>query len=265
MYRKSIITFLDILGFRSLIESRPFDKIQTALKVLKNVSQQFIEEIDENSFSRAVIQFSDSIVRVRPLLIGNDHAPSPTFYAEICDLIRTQGFMAQHGICIRGAVTVGDVHIDKSGAFGPGFIRAYELESTLALYPRIVIDPIFFPELSAHLERHGSESMNEEAGIKFSLRRGDDGLHWIDYFRRYIQDFVDPENTDIFVAAHKKLIIDNAPSKGVLSSIALKYLWLARYHNTSIDEMSPVFRIESKLDNMRISENEFPLLHSSAP
>lgn len=261
MYRRSIITFLDVLGFRSLVSSKPFDEIQNTLRILRNVSLHD-HEVDEDSFECRVLQFSDSIVRVRPLLINEQSAPYMTFYAEINDLIRTQGFMASRGICVRGAVTVGDVHIDNGGAFGPGFIRAYELESTLAMYPRIVVDPAVFPELAAHRKRHKREVMNEETAIKLSLLRGDDGLHWIDYFRLYLENFVEPENTDHFITAHKRLILDGTPSKHELSSVALKYLWLARYHNSSIDDLPVAFRteIENNINAMRISEIEFPLL-----
>lgn len=41
---------------------------------------------------------------------------------------------------MRGAVTVGAIHHDQHIVFGPALNRAYELESKVAFYPRILID-----------------------------------------------------------------------------------------------------------------------------
>jgi hypothetical protein len=48
--------------------------------------------------------------------------------------------LAVSGFWIRGAVTVGLIHHDEHIVFGPALNRAYELESKVAIYPRILID-----------------------------------------------------------------------------------------------------------------------------
>jgi hypothetical protein len=54
---------------------------------------------------------------------------------------------AREGFWIRGGVTIGDLVHDKDVVFGPGLNRAYELESTVAVKPRIVLDANCLDEL----------------------------------------------------------------------------------------------------------------------
>jgi hypothetical protein len=41
---------------------------------------------------------------------------------------------------LRGGVAEGDIIHDEEGVFGPALIRAYELESRIAMFPRVVVD-----------------------------------------------------------------------------------------------------------------------------
>ena len=93
MYRRSIVTFIDILGFGNLVATNTVEQIQDALRLLRNVSVwDYNDEVDDASFVERVIQFSDSIVRVRPLVIGQELAPFGTFCGEVRDLAHIQGF-----------------------------------------------------------------------------------------------------------------------------------------------------------------------------
>ena len=47
---------------------------------------------------------------------------------------------ASQGVWVRGGVTVGNILHDDDVVFGPALNRAYELESKVAKFPRIVLD-----------------------------------------------------------------------------------------------------------------------------
>ena len=53
---------------------------------------------------------------------------------------------AINGFLFRGGVTVGDLVHEDEAVFGPGLNRAYYLESKIAMYPRIVLDPLYMEE-----------------------------------------------------------------------------------------------------------------------
>ena len=40
----------------------------------------------------------------------------------------------------RGGVAIGDIYHDDEAVFGPGLVRAYDIESNVAKFPRIVVD-----------------------------------------------------------------------------------------------------------------------------
>jgi hypothetical protein len=49
------------------------------------------------------------------------------------------------GILLRGAICVGDLFIGDHATFGPALIDAYDLESNVAVFPRIAIRPAARP------------------------------------------------------------------------------------------------------------------------
>lgn len=63
---------------------------------------------------------------------------------------------------MRGAITHGKIYHHVPMLFGSAYQKAYELESKLAVYPRIIIDDVVFDFLS---ERKGEFPLNEHAII----------------------------------------------------------------------------------------------------
>jgi hypothetical protein len=41
---------------------------------------------------------------------------------------------------VRGGITIGELYLDEILVWGTGLVRAYELENTIAIFPRVVID-----------------------------------------------------------------------------------------------------------------------------
>jgi hypothetical protein len=170
MYEKRITFFIDILGFRNIVEKTKKDKnysieIFNVLNSMKseNIGNEMFLEINETEeskkemdeikkvqalFSKALMgessiritHFSDSIV----LSIGLEN----DMYAM--SLIEYVGRLIYRlwkdfKILIRGAVSVDDlVHIENGPLFGPAMVNAYDFETNLANYPRIIFDDFSF-------------------------------------------------------------------------------------------------------------------------
>lgn len=134
-YTNRIVAFIDILGFKSLISSLPenvdlHSKLYTALSYIKYYKDLSCNE--DTSFNDLEVNtFSDSIV------ISSEEK-------NIDTLIYTCGCIQSHllylGILTRGGISSGyTVHNDNI-LYGDGMIKAYDLESKCAIYPRILID-----------------------------------------------------------------------------------------------------------------------------
>jgi hypothetical protein len=235
-YRPSIVTFIDILGFRSIVNQTPASEIYEIVKRVQRHAGSTDEDVvrkyglaEQANWTRCVF-FSDSIVRVRPF--DAEYRDGSLFY-EIIDLVHAQGELAFQGIFIRGGLTIGDIHQGSDVIFGPAMVRAFDLESSFANYPRIVIDPSVFKALRTeqrlHAEHH--DVAQEMKYIKRLVRRGDDGLYYIDYLGAFRDEMDEPEAFPEYLAEVKKKIVSQAISATDNLSVLQKYLWMAKYLN----------------------------------
>ncbi|MEN2413245.1 hypothetical protein [Flavobacterium mesophilum] len=128
-YKENIVAFLDVLGFSNLVYNKTNDLIESyfsyLLEELHNLNKDGI-------FS--VLFISDSIV------ISTD-ASEVELKKMIRFIAKVQYFLLLKGILIRGAISYGNLYLDKDKNIivGPGLINAYNLESK-ASTPRVIID-----------------------------------------------------------------------------------------------------------------------------
>lgn len=266
MYKESVITFVDILGFKNLINSSTYEEVAAKLSIVRRLSGLNDAE-DGDGFEPKIIQFSDSIIRIRPLdSTTNKEGQYGLMFFEMLDLVHMQGELINHGICIRGGVSVGDVHFDNQVLFGPGFVRAYELESIYADYPRIVVDPILISQVKKDQRLASADNTlsQEFSYIRKNIRKGSDGIYFIDYLRSFLDEIDDSSNIPIFLQNHKSIILNNAGGASQLSSVSAKYLWMATYHNELIAKLDKDFFAEHgiKRKDLEVTPAEMPLLQS---
>lgn len=263
MYRRSIFTFIDILGFSQIVQkSKNPDEIKEMLATLQQEAKPEGEmaKLMEMSF----LTFSDSTVRSVPIESkANKKYKDGILWQEIISLIHLQFRMVRRGHFIRGGMTVGDIYTDDSMIFGPAIIQAYTLETDFAIYPRIVIDPIVFTTLETEPLVRGHELEDEWDYIRTFVRKDADGLWFIDYLSGIMTELDEPGMEFDWLAAHKELIIKNANEFKSLSRIGAKYLWLATYHNMVAREITDKHYAKHGVDrdDYLITGEELPLLY----
>ena len=144
-YSYSLITYLDVLGFRDLVEHKTAGQISQIIRILKETTKQDKDVSKEHEMG--FFNFSDTTIRIAPLYTKtNLERPSGHLFWEILGLVHVQFELALQNIIVRGAVAAGDIVKSWGVLYGPGLVRAYELEQK-ASYPRIIIDPKLFEEL----------------------------------------------------------------------------------------------------------------------
>lgn len=233
-YQEAIVSFIDVLGFRNLIETESPDKIIEIFNQMKFL-KVYDDELDEEPLAYSYT-LSDAIVRVRP--IDNKYRYG-TLFQELSDLQIAQMELINKGIFIRGGVTIGEIHIGENGLgplFGPAFNRAYELETGYAVHPRIVLDSntlsryMSDPKLQA--EHHDFE---HDSDYVLSCISNHSNTGWfVDYLgldagsfdHGYCGLYETFKNHHEFIQSNLATISDK--------KIRDKYVWLAKYHNNSI-------------------------------
>jgi hypothetical protein len=160
-YERRLIIFFDILGWKEHIRRAGSDTARiTELNFILNMFSVFERHRGEEALPGAQIStFSDNIAVSVPY--------SPEFLESMINaMARVQLGLALAGFLVRGAISIGELVHTRSAVFGPALIRAYELESRRAVYPRVLLDP----------------DCEELQGLEGPLLRLEAGLPFIDPF-----------------------------------------------------------------------------------
>ena len=262
-YTESVVTFLDILGFGSLVsDEEQFEKIERTLNRLQEWTQ--FEEFQTEGFEQRATNFSDCCVRSTPIVKSTGESNSFGILAhEILDLVHAQlNLIGMESVLRRGAVTVGSLHHEEDQVFGPALVRAYYLETDVAQYPRIIVDPRLIHRMNSTedfvADQHDHDQ--ERSHIADCLKRDRDGIYFIDYLGLSASELDDVPESVLFLQRHRDLILAGAQTHGERPALAVKYNWLLEYHNDYVRTLNEDVLSEYDLDRdvFLIDESNLP-------
>ncbi len=258
-YEQAIVTYIDILGFSDLVSAKTSQEIHEILMLIEKAATP----CDSNKWLYApeTKVFSDSIIRIRKINTkANIDLHIGLLFYELSDLIAVQVDLICGNILIRGGITFGKIYVDDNKIYGPAFIRAHDLESKFANYPRVVVDPALIREFKKNnLLRNENHSLKQESSyIKEMIRLGDDGLYFIDYLRSFITE--NPDLYLVFLKKHREIISESIKKYKDHNEVIKKYLWMANYHNILIDELMKKYKAKEYLQELHINSCYFPSL-----
>ncbi|MBN1214624.1 MAG: hypothetical protein JXA99_04200 [Candidatus Lokiarchaeota archaeon] len=142
----SIVTFIDILGFKNHITE--YDKNQES-NVLQRLQKSLSDSINAINLTKSINplyskvldyqMFSDCLCLSIPIYDNDED-----FISELNSMIiiatTYQFLMLLNGFFVRGGISIGSYYSDDSMIFSGGLVRAYEIESKKAINPLIQID-----------------------------------------------------------------------------------------------------------------------------
>jgi hypothetical protein len=234
-YGRFGLTYVDVLGFSDLIsesmkDELVVDEIGFELGRFVDALEQFGPKGAFNAFN-----FSDHCVRATKL-------PPRSNVATYLDregfyLAERQLQMVMRGWFLRGAITVGNLAVSEKLIFGPALVRAHILESTIAVYPRIVIDP----ELNELTNANSSFARD----YQFTDR---DGITCIDYlFGVFLRRFEFPGESERdpwrVLEDHRQACEEFLNSGKAVKDLRVrqKAAWVAFYHNHTLKRLAERF------------------------
>lgn len=218
----SYVAFLDVLGFSEMVESDcevgPMSSSPN-LDILHDVHNETIGQISGKNEIK-LTQFSDSVVFSRKF------DASVSVFKEFIDVVLNfQYRLFSKGLLCRGGVSYGKHFEDGSFLFSKGLINAYRIESSMAKFPRVVLDDNLLQLVCpSHKEL-----------LQLPLLKADDETFFVDYLREVPYDVGYPVVLSKWQSA-----------KNRESAIRDKILWLVRYFDFSfresnVEPMSPSF------------------------
>jgi hypothetical protein len=174
------VAFLDILAFTKKVEDcndEP-DKLLCLAKKITHIQKTgnvFKDILDKLNF----IVVSDSIVISIPVKAFENRTLA--IFAEVLANLQ-YGFFIKYEFLIRGGVSIGNIYHKDNVVLGEAYLEAYNLESKVAVYPRIVISD----KLLKYVNDNNLGDVNTRLNKEFTFTElccqdKGDSLSFIDY------------------------------------------------------------------------------------
>jgi hypothetical protein len=227
IYQDRITAFIDILGFKDLVKQTTDQKdpitaqkkLDTLFDVVEYVNDYFRLSRDEIGFTQntKVTLFSDSIV------VSIDKANSIGVLEIFTALKKLQIHLIHDKILLRGGIVHGKLIHKEDMLLGPALISAYYLESSSALYPRIVIDPKVMAIYARRDGKRISKLRIKNYDYHKTFAQDFDGTCYIDYFSDII-NYLNGGSVEEYINDIGSMIETNLKIFDI--GIRMKYMWM---------------------------------------
>lgn len=224
-YRDHFVAFLDILGFKAMINSNTCEEIY---EIFTEIHSRSKSSMNYNGFDIDAYQhihhkiLSDSVIVYIEANI-DDAFPA---LLDICRKLQIALADREQPILLRGGIAKGSLYYEEDIIYGQGLTQAYLLESNLARYPRIIFTGETL-EAGRKTTKYMFPSLD---GIVLEFEKDEDELHYLTFFTLFSK----PEESKVF---YDRLIdlCNNVLAKTTDASLREKYLWLKRKIEATID------------------------------
>jgi hypothetical protein len=247
-YKKSLVAYLDIIGFKKKIEksSKSAEEADAIYQILRthHRTTQIINKGKDAPYIELTklkaTSFSDNIVISLPIM--NDK----TFRSFIHLVTYFQWDTTDFNSFLRGAIVFGRICHTKEVVFGPAMVHAYELERKVSKWPRVIVDQELIDLLSEE---------TRQFAFDYVLLRDETGLLFVDYLRYIyltkLAEETDGTNkvpsylTEEFVFRQHRQSIELALNEPrLVSRVLFAFYKLSTYHNDCIDRICREFQID---------------------
>jgi hypothetical protein len=227
IYATRYVAFIDILGFSEIVRNSTSSAQQATelVRILERISsraeplafdQTHGDDFRAQSFSDCIV-VSEGATRA-----GLEHLLFVVAQLQL-DLLANR-------ILTRGGIAKGKLHHTDKIVFGPALIAAYQLESTIAAYPRVIVDRATHEDY----KNLDLEALKDKfTGIAPRLRYDEDGPVFVDFLTPFRNLGTSPYRDRHRVTAEScHAAIQSQVNDSIYDPrIYIKLRWLALYWN----------------------------------
>ena len=210
---KCIVAFIDILGVSAKIK----ESAQAAIQDIWIFCHRVIKTTNNTRIKVKI--FSDNIFLCASLEQGEELQVFKEFFTIINEIESTM--INLNSSFVRGAIVVGKVHFEDNFVLGEALLKAYEIESKVAIFPRIVIDETVF------------EYIKRESSF---FKKDMDGFYFYDFLNFAGHTLTNPKTGEktgrlLKLPQFKANILGNYKKNKNNYAVLQKMNWLKQYFN----------------------------------
>jgi len=242
-YSKYIVTFIDVMGFKDLVEKRyaadssPVRSIIDALRETNAICGKYRTPggLDVKIKSHA---FSDSIVRRIRVEEKSQEYIMRTLDWELFQLALMQISLLEDGVFIRGCMNIGPMYARQEVFFGEAFNEAYRIESKEAVNPVIVLSQSVVDCITTYPHYQGYELLSTFGNPNMKYNHSYTYLNYL-YLIKTLNLLTDRIQIEKFIVSHRDRVQDEISRNLDNVQVLMKYLWLKELHNHYVKQMEP--------------------------
>ena len=222
-YEYKVCCFIDVLGFKQHIKGLVDDNDTPNFNAINNLysSLKKLKELGEDAKSVNLgfefSQFSDCIV------ISFNYENGSNLMFILLSFLHAQCELVQHGFLIRGGISIGRLHHSQQFVFGEALVKAYELESNLAKFPRIILHRDVIDICKEFGDHHPTQ---EEKYLNQIILEDEDGQSYLNYFESAITEFDEPYDILTYIKNIRNNFLDGFDHIESSDPIYEKLNWL---------------------------------------
>lgn len=221
--KQCAVAFIDVLGIKNKIEFNSKWTLNWMWIFYKNIINEII------NYSQMKVQiFSDNILICEEI---DEKNPEIAIYEVLSVIEKIEFEQFKIGaLFLRGSFVIDNLYFGENFVYGQALLKAYELESKTAIYPRVIIDVSVLKNIKI-----------ENTFISLD----DDNVYFYDYLQAYIT-----ENRN---SSFNKLnllfgnILANLQSKNITESVIKKMEWLINYFNNICEKNEINMKIKKEI------------------
>lgn len=219
-----MVAFIDVLGASNKIKNDSAGSLNTVHRVYEKALKLYKEQL---LFERHTTFDEDDTVETIRIKIFSDNI---VLYTRINDDLRgcfihlvylagyMQAIFLNEGLLVRGGIAKGDFYGDDIMIWGNALVNAYEIESNIAIYPRIVVQSGII------------NGVEEEFANNYKcLSVDEDGCYYIDYLSEYFYGDINGAINKAEDKCNNELKAAGFKSDKENSKVVQKLVWQKNY------------------------------------
>jgi hypothetical protein len=242
-YEEHIVAFIDLLGFRQLVESMTVRQAKEEVARLEQQLEHVVEPYrgpdgaKDETLAIQVNYFSDCMCLALPLRSASLKEYIDKIFWFVLHVLHVQGEFVFKKRLLRGGIVVDRHYASGRLIFSRAQVKAYDVEHTQAFDPHVVIDESVFRSIKRAISKFKGRYEFGKIGfdsdvhdLEGLLATREDGKSFVNYLG-FWSELDDPDHTKTFFERHKEMIVEGARGGAATAAVVNKLRALARYHN----------------------------------